>query len=321
MDSAKLDTTFKTENKLGLGLGFRHCHADEILAGKSSVDWFEVISENYLDSGGKSKYVLQQLAERYPLVCHGVSMSIGSTDPLNFEYLKKLKRLAKDIQPRWVSDHLCWTGVMGANSHDLLPVPLNETTLHHIVKRVRTVQDFLERPIVLENPSTYMTFQQSTIDEPTFLRTLAEQTGCQLLLDVNNVYVTAFNCGIAPLNYLERFPFEYVTQMHLAGHEDCGTHIVDTHDQPVHNEVWELFQLCWQKTGGVATCLEWDGNIPSLQQCEQELHKARGYQNPSKLSHRTADFAPQTRTGATAISTPISFMLPNVMENTSGKAN
>ena len=170
---------------LGLGLGLRNTHFDRILADWPEVDWFEAISENFMDSGGRPRYVIRQVAERYPVVLHGVSLSIGSTDPLNFDYLGKLKALAAEVQPRWVSDHLCWTGVLGVNSHDLLPVPLTEESLSHVAGRVRQVQEFLERPLILENPSTYLTFTQSTIEEPEFLRQLAVETGCGLLLDVN----------------------------------------------------------------------------------------------------------------------------------------
>ena len=201
---------------LGLGLGLRNTHFDRILEEWPEVDWFEAISENFMDSGGRPRYVIRQVAERYPLVLHGVSLSIGSTDPLNFDYLGKLKALAAEVKPRWVSDHLCWTGVLGVNSHDLLPVPLTEESLSHVVGRVRQVQDFLERPLILENPSTYLTFTQSTIEEPEFLRQLAVETGCGLLLDVNNVYVTCFNSAADPVKYIESFPCEQVVQMHLA---------------------------------------------------------------------------------------------------------
>ncbi len=312
------DAVTRPDLNLGLGLGFRHCHADQILAGESSVDWFEVISENYLDSGGRSMHILRQVAERYPVVCHGVSLSIGSTDPLNFDYLAKLKKLAQQVKPQWVSDHLCWTGIMGVNSHDLLPVPLTEETLGHIAARVTTVQDYLERPLVLENPSTYLSFSQSSMTEPDFLRALTEKTGCKLLLDVNNVFVTAYNAAKDPLDYLANFPFEQVVQMHLAGHEDCGTHIIDTHDQPVRDEVWELFQLCWQKTNGAATCLEWDGDIPALHACEAELFKARQYMGWAKSVPYEQQETKVSKSHSKGISTPVNFMMPQVMANMTG---
>ena len=183
---------------LGLGLGLRTVHFPYILEHYPPVDWFEIISENFMDSGGRPRYVLEQIAERYAVVMHGVSLSIGSTDPLNFEYLTKLKRLADAVQPRWVSDHLCWTGVAGLNAHDLLPIPLNEQTLEHVVARIRVVQDFLARPLVIENPSTYLTFADSTMSEWEFISRMAEETDCGLLLDVNNVYVSSVNHDFDP---------------------------------------------------------------------------------------------------------------------------
>src|SRR5689334_9697315 len=193
-------------DNLGLGVGLRSVHFDHILKHQPAVDWFEIISENYIDSQGRPRQVLRRIAERYPVVMHGVSLSIGSTDPLDFEYLRKLKNLAREIKPLWVSDHLCWTGVGGLNTHDLLPVPLTEESLKHICRRVRQVQDFLERPFVFENPSTYLTFKQSTIAEWDFLRHMTEETGCLLLLDVNNVYVSAFNNDFDPADYIRQIP-------------------------------------------------------------------------------------------------------------------
>src|SRR5258708_2367369 len=186
---------------LGLGVGLRTVHFPYILKNQPKVDWFEVISENFMDSGGRPRYVLEQVAERYPVVMHGVSMSIGSADPLNFDYLRKLKSLADVVNAHWVSDHLCWTGVAGLNAHDLLPIPLNEETLAHVLGRVRTVQDFLERPLVLENPSTYVGFADSTMPEWEFLTRLADEAHCGLLLDVNNVYVSSVNHELDPEEY------------------------------------------------------------------------------------------------------------------------
>ena len=192
--------------KLGLGVGLRSSHFSHILKHWPQVDWFEAISENFMDSGGRPGYVIRQVAERYPVVLHGVSMSIGSSDPLNRDYLAKLKRLADDINAVWISDHLCWTGTLGINSHDLLPVPLNETMLNHIANRVNQAQEELQRPLILENPSTYIGFKDSDMTEPQFLRALTERTGCGLLLDVNNVFVSCFNAGTSPVEYLEGFP-------------------------------------------------------------------------------------------------------------------
>jgi uncharacterized protein (UPF0276 family) len=261
----------------GLGLGLRSKHFDYILEHHPAVDWFEVISENFIDSGGRPRQVLRRIAERYPVVMHGVSLSIGSTDALNFEYLRKLKNLAGEIKPLWLSDHLCWTGINNLNTHDLLPVPLTEESLRHICRRVKQVQDFLERPFVFENPSSYLTFKQSTITEWDFLRYMTEETGCLLLLDVNNVYVSGFNNDFDPAHYIRELPHERILQIHLAGHQHCGDYIIDTHDRNVTGDVWELFTLAWQLTGGAATLLEWDSNIPEFEDYRAELLKAKDF--------------------------------------------
>lgn len=296
--------------KLGLGLGLRNAHFGHIVGEWPEVDWLEAISENFMDSGGRPRHIIRQVAERYPIVLHGVSLSIGSSDPLNLDYLGRLKSLAAEVRPAWVSDHLCWTGVLGVNTHDLLPVPLNEASLRHVTARVQAVQEFLERPLILENPSTYLSFTDSTISEPEFLRRLAEETGCGLLLDVNNVYVTCFNAGEDPVAYIESFPCEHVVQMHLAGHQHCGTHIIDTHDRPVLADVWELFRLAWAKTGGASTLLEWDGNIPPFADCHAELLKAERYMDGNFDPRRL--LAAESR-GGESVSNPVDFMVPEVM--------
>jgi uncharacterized protein (UPF0276 family) len=250
-------------------------HYSHILKQRPDVDWFEVISENYLDSGGRPRYVLDQVAERYPVVMHGVSMSIGSTDPLDFDYLRKLKRLAKDVRARWVSDHLCWTGAAGINTHDLLPIPFNEQTLKHVVQRIRMVQDVLERPLVLENPSTYVGFADDTMAEWEFLAEMAEQADCGLLLDVNNVYVSSVNHDFDPVEYIRSVPHERVVQFHLAGHTNFQTHLIDTHDGQVTDAVWELYRLARQLTGEVSTLVEWDAKIPEFSVVHAEVLKAR----------------------------------------------
>ena len=262
---------------LGLGVGLRSVHFAHILQHQPAVDWFEVISENFMDSGGRPMYVLEQIAERYPVVMHGVSLSIGSTDRLDFEYLAKLKRLAAAVHPLWISDHLCWTGVLGLNAHDLLPIPLNEQTLAHVVGRVRQVQDILERPLVLENPSSYVTFAGSTMSEWEFLSRMAEETDCGLLLDVNNVYVSSINHDFDPVEYVRSVPHERIVQIHLAGHSNCRTHLIDTHDNHVVDPVWELYRLAHQLTGGVSTLLEWDARIPPFPVVHAEVLKAKQY--------------------------------------------
>ncbi len=276
---------------LGFGVGLRSVHFDYILSRQPQVDWFEIISENFMDSGGWPRHVLERVAERYPLVMHGVSLSIGSTDPLDFAYLAKLKRLAQVIGARWVSDHLCWTGVQGQNTHDLLPLPLNEETLRHVVARVRVVQDFLERPLVLENPSSYLAFRGDTLNEWEFVAALAEEADCGLLLDVNNVYVSSINHGFDAFEYVRSVPPERIVQIHLAGHTDCGTHIVDTHDGQVTDEVWELYRLAHRRTKGVSTLLEWDSKIPAFPELHAEVlkaldHLAEGAQTPTGGSGR-----------------------------------
>lgn len=271
--SAAAESSNRT--RLGLGVGLRAVHYSHILREWPAVDWFEIISENYLDSGGRPRSVLDQIAERYPIVMHGVSLSIGSCDPLNFDYLTRLKRLADAIRPRWISDHVCWTGIAGRNTHDLLPIPFHEASLRHVVERVKCVQEVLERPLVLENPSSYVTFTSSTMSEPEFLTRLCAETGCRLLLDVNNVYVSGRNHDFDPVEYLRAIPADRVQQIHLAGHTDCGTHVIDTHDGPVIDPVWALYRFAEELTGGAATLLEWDAKIPDFPTVHAEVLKAR----------------------------------------------
>ena len=296
---------------LGLGLGLRNQHFDHILEQQPEVDWFEVISENFMDSYGRPRHILKQIAERYPVVMHGVSLSIGSTDPVDFEYLRKLKALADEVNPVWVSDHLCWTGVLTINSHDLLPVPLNEESLNHICERISIVQDYLERPIVIENPSTYATFKHSTIPEWEFLTRMAETTDCGLLLDVNNVYVSSFNNDFDPIEYIENIPHDRVVQMHLAGHQNCGNHIIDTHDREVTDQVWELFRLAWQRTEGTSTLLEWDGNIPAFDVYHAELLKAKTFMSGEFTGLSQEEIA---HTNQEAISNPVNFMVSSTRD-------
>ncbi|KAA5532334.1 DUF692 domain-containing protein [Taibaiella lutea] len=293
----------------GLGLGLRSKHFNYILEHNPPVNWFEAISENFMDSGGRPHYVLRQVAEKYPVVLHGVSLSIGSTDALNKEYLSKLKQLAAEVNPLWVSDHLCWTGVNSLNAHDLLPVVLNEVSLKHICDRIKEVQDYMERPMVFENPSTYLTFKQSTIAEYDFLRYMVEETGCGLLLDVNNVYVSGFNNDFDPVHYIRQLPYESIVQMHLAGHQHCGTHIIDTHDRQVAQDVWNLFALAWELTGGVATLLEWDGNIPDFETCHEELLKAKQYMNHN---FQAAPITVQQEYEEEAVSNPVNFLVNEI---------
>jgi uncharacterized protein len=308
---AALDPALRDLRQLGFGLGLRNVHFDAILNERPAVDWFEAISENFMDSAGRPRAVLNAVADRYPIVLHGVSLSIGSTDPLDLGYLARLKRLADDVRPAWISDHLCWTGVLGMNSHDLLPLPLTEECLGHVGTRVRQVQDILQRPLVIENPSSYVHFVASTMSEPEFLARLSEATGCGLLLDVNNVHVSCFNARSDPRAYLAAFPFDRVVQMHLAGHQNLGTHIVDTHDGPVQPAVWDLFAIAWQRTGGVSTLLEWDDRIPSLDACRAELAKAQAHLRPTgaPIPDPVAETLPER------VSNPSAFLVPPLMES------
>lgn len=261
---------------IGFGLGLRAPHYDLILEQRpKGVDWFEIISENFIEAHPGYWDFLADLRADYALVMHGVSMSIGSTDPLNREYLKKLKALADFLQPPWLSDHLCWTGVQGKNTHDLLPVPYTDESLRHIVSRVKQVQDILERHIVIENPSSYVEFADSHISEWGFMARLAEEADCGLLLDINNIYVSAFNHGYDPKTYIDALPAERIVQIHLAGHEHRGTHIIDTHDQPVIDEVWQLYRYAIRSKGAISTMIEWDDHIPEFSILLAELDKAR----------------------------------------------
>lgn len=294
--------------QLGLGLGLRSQHFSHILENNPEVDWFEVISENFMDSYGRPRQILKQIAERYPVVMHGVSLSIGSTDPLNMEYLKSLKELANEVQPAWVSDHLCWTGVLTTNSHDLLPLPLNEESLKHVCERINRVQDYLERPLIIENPSTYAAFKNSTIPEWEFLKLMTEKTDCGLLLDVNNVYVSSFNNEFDPVEYIENIPHDKVVQMHLAGHQNCGDYIIDTHDREVTKAVWELFQLTYQKVSDAAILLEWDGNIPAFDVYHSELMKSKQYMDANFVD-ATPELEPST---AEYVSNPLNIVTPEL---------
>ena len=269
---ATLDDLVRSD--LGIGLGLRNVHYGAILGTWPAVDWFEILSENYMHTGGRPLRVLDEVAAHYPIVMHGVSMNIGGTDPLDRAYLRDLKALQQRCGARWISDHLCWTGVDGKNLHDLLPLPYSEHALAHVVKRVRLVQDVLEQPLVLENPSTYLQFAGADFSEPEFLRELTAATGCGLLLDVNNVFVCAENHGFDAEQYLRAVPWQHVVYFHLAGHTVHATHRLDTHDRPVAKEVWQLYALAHQLSGGRSTLLEWDADIPDFATVHREARKA-----------------------------------------------
>ena len=229
-------------HSLGFGLGLRPVYYREILENKPNVDWFEIISENYMIPGGRPLAMLERIRADYPIVMHGVSMSLASTDPLDFDYLRDLKALATRFEPTWVSDHLAWTGVHGVNLHDLLPIPYTSEALAHVVERIKRVQDYLGLQILVENASTYVTFRESEMDEWDFVKEMAERADCLLLLDVNNVFVSGFNHGFDPGRFIGSIPVERVVQLHLAGHSDLGTHKIDTHDQPICEDVFRLYR-------------------------------------------------------------------------------
>jgi len=260
---------------LGFGLGLRTQHYTDILEGDPHVDWFEVISENFMVPGGQPLAILDRIAARYPVVMHGVSLSIASTAPFDEDYLDGLVALSKRVQPRWISDHLCWTGVHGVNLHDLLPIPYTREALDHVVSRVHHVQERLGRALCLENVSTYVQFNRSEMPEWEFISDLTRRTGCWLLFDVNNVYVSAFNHGYDALAFLNGIPADRVIQFHLAGHSDMVNYVVDTHDHPVREEVWDLYEAALRRFGPVSTMIERDDDIPPLPELMQELDYAR----------------------------------------------
>lgn len=260
---------------LGFGLGLRHQHYQYILENQPAVDWFEVLTENYLVDGGRPLHYLDRIREKYSLVMHGVSLSIGSCDPLDLNYLAQVKKLIERIHPLWVSDHLCWTGVNGLNMHDLLPLPYTEEALNHVVSRVKQVQDFLGVQMLLENVSSYLSYTYSHLTEWEFLKEVAERADCLILLDVNNIYVSAFNHHFDPHDYLNGIPVERVQQFHLAGHEHCGRHIIDTHNEAIVEDVWKLYEAAVRRFGRVSTMIERDDNIPEFPEVYAELARAK----------------------------------------------
>lgn len=260
---------------LGYGLGLRPVYYDEILSSRPPVDWFEIISENYMLAGGRPLSMLERVRAQYPIAMHGVSMSLASTDPLDLDYLRRLADLAARMEPAWISDHVAWTGVHGFTCHDLLPIPFTQEALDHVVARISRVQDFLKRQIAVENASTYVSFAGSEMEEWEFVREMAERADCLLLVDVNNIFVSGFNHGFEPRTYLDAIPAERVVQFHMAGHTDNGTHRVDTHDQPICDDVWELFAYARRRFGNVSAMIERDDNFPPFQELLDELQHMR----------------------------------------------
>jgi len=277
---------------LGFGVGLRPKHYSEILDIYPPVDWFEIISENFMVPGGRPLAILEEIRNHYPIALHGVSLSIGSTDPLNADYLRELDSLARRFEPAWISDHLCWTGVGGHNLHDLLPLPYTEEALEHVVGRVRQVQDVLGRRVLLENVSTYLQYRQSAMPEWEFMSRVVERADCGILLDVNNVFVSAFNHGFSAVDYMDRLPVARVHQFHLAGYSDKGAFLHDTHDHSVSTAVWDLYAYAVRRFGPLSTSVEWDDHIPPFAILQAEADRARriceGLNRDIESRHHTA---------------------------------
>lgn len=260
-----------------VGLGFRACHYADIIENLPPIPWFEIITENYL---GKEGFALQQLStlrKHYPLVFHGVGMSLGSTDTLNLAYLQQLKKMIAEIKPAYISEHLCWTSVHGQYFHELLPLPYTQETINHVSDRIKKVQDFLGQAILIENVSSYLSYHSSSMPEWEFINTIAEQAQCFILLDLNNIYVNAYNHGFDAEYYLSQINPQYVKQFHLAGFLDCKTHYLDDHGSAVCDAVWNLYQFALKKMGAVPSLIEWDNNIPAFNHLHQEAKKAQLY--------------------------------------------
>ena len=260
---------------LGYGLGLRPEYYHDALSGEAAVDWYEIISENFMVKGGKPLFYLDRIRERYPLVMHGVSLSIGGTKSLDAEYLEALRALVERVQPAWISDHLCWTGYGGRNLHDLMPLPYTEEAVRHVASRVRQVQEYLGRRILLENVSSYVSYRYSEMSEWDFLTAVVEEADCLVLLDLNNIYVSAVNHGFDPADYLNGVPSARVQQFHLAGHSQCRHLIIDTHDHPIVPSVWQLFRQAQHRFGSVSTLIERDDRLPAFSELVAELTIAR----------------------------------------------
>jgi uncharacterized protein len=264
--------------RLGIGVGLRPVHYEEICSQPPLIDWFEIISENYMIEGGKPLERLDYILEHYPVVQHGVNLAIGSPAPLDWDYLHKLKALTRRTNTPWLSDHLCWGRLPGAHFHDLLPLPYTQAMIDYVAQRARVVQDFLEIPFALENLSSYLAYTNDTMPEWEFYRSIIEKADIFMMLDVNNIYVSSRNHHFDPFDYIRALPIDRVIQIHLAGHTDHGDYVLDTHDHPVCDAVWELYAKVWPLTGGVSTLLEWDEHFISFEQTCQEALKAKAFQ-------------------------------------------
>lgn len=276
------DSTFPN---LGIGVGLRPEHYEDIFSLNPSIDWFEIISENFMIESGKPLENLNRILEKYPVVQHGVSLAIGSPDPLDFDYLKKLKALTKLTKTPWLSDHLCWGRLPGAHYHDLLPLPYTREVIAYVAERARIVQDYLEIPFALENLSSYVGYQADEMPEWEFYSAVVEKADIFMMLDVNNIYVSSRNHGFDPKQYCDFIPMDRVLQIHIAGHKDYGAYVLDTHDNYVRDEVWAIYAEVYPKTKGVSTLLEWDDNFVSFQETWDEALKAKKFQNQIIKAH------------------------------------
>lgn len=268
----------KSLPNLGIGIGLRIPHYEDIFKLNPEIDWFEIISENFMVDGGKPLENLERILDRYKVVQHGVSLAIGSPDPLDFDYLKKLKALAKKTKTPWISDHLCWGRLPGAHYHDLLPLPYTKEVINYVAERARIVQDYLELPFALENLSSYVAYQADEMPEWDFYASVVEKADIYMMLDVNNIYVSSRNHGFDPKEYYNNVPLQRVLQIHLAGHSDYDAYVLDTHDNYVRDEVWQIYSEVYPLTCGVSTLLEWDDNFISFQHTWEEALKAKKFQ-------------------------------------------
>lgn len=280
-----MENQYTHNNVHGCGIGLRIDHFNQIEETPPDIPWFEVLSDNYLIEDTMQRNYLNRFRENYPVTFHGVGLSIGSTEPLNQDYLKRLKKLKNEIQPAWISDHLCWTSAHGVVTHDLIPLPYTQDVVKHIVDRILQVQDYLGEQLVIENVSSYLQFKSTDMTEWDFINAVTSQSDCKLLLDVNNIYVSSQNHNFDADEYLFAMPAERVAEMHLAGHEDKGTHILDTHSRPVSEPVWELFKKAVKHVGDVPVLIEWDNDIPSLERVIEESETAHTLQQ-EVLNHQ-----------------------------------
>jgi len=268
----------KPKTDLGIGIGLRVPHYADIFNNQPAIDWFEIISENFMIDEGLALKNLDRILEKYPVTLHGVTLAIGSPDPLDFNYLKKLKALAKRTKTPWISDHLCWGHLEGAHYHDLLPLPYTKEVIDYVVERARIVQDYLELPFALENLSSYVSYKSDQMSEWEFYSSIVEKADIFMMLDVNNIYVSSRNHNFDPTDYIRNIPLERVIQIHIAGHTDHGTHVLDTHNNYVKDDVWKLYAEVWPQTGNAATLLEWDDDYISFDETWKEALKAKEFQ-------------------------------------------